>query len=401
MSRLLSIAFSFALAVTGLILGSERASGQAAKDLEASEKVKFETADGVKLHGDFYRSAVKGAPVVIMLHNIGESSAKEKWIELAKALQPNFAVLTFDFRGHGASVDIDPELYFHYPKNVQATKGAGPKKTKLDWKEIDKGSYSLFINDIAAAKGYLERTKNDLGTCNTANTIVVAVDQSATLAAIWANSEWHRYKIDFPPPFFQIRPENRPEGQYITALVCLSIAPKIGTRPVSLIRTLDAPCRQNFMPALFVHGDGDPKDKISLQDKVLSQAIEKSIKTPPAGKKLDLRHATTMAVELKNAGKLRGVDLLAKSLNAPQGINGYLKTLLADKSNEWAQRDFAKSKFAWKVPGEASEVPTVPAKIFNFETPYPQNPLFPLGFPIPDAVDRNLAYDTYEMFIGR
>ena len=103
----------------------ESAPGQGAKDLDPPEKVRFETADGVKLHGKFYRSPTKGAPAVLMLHNIGsgESSSKERWIELAKTLQYNFSVLTFDFRGHGESVEIDPSLYFKYPYNAQITKG--------------------------------------------------------------------------------------------------------------------------------------------------------------------------------------------------------------------------------------------------------------------------------------
>src|SRR6478672_2061863 len=136
---------------------------------------------------------------------------------LAKTLQPECAVLTFDLRGHGNSTEIDPTLYLRYPQNVAYTKGVNPNKVKLDYKDIDKNFYSVFINDIAAAKSYLERTKNDLGLCNTQNTVVIGVEQGATLAAIWANSEWYRYKIDFSPPFFQIRPENRPEGQYLSA----------------------------------------------------------------------------------------------------------------------------------------------------------------------------------------
>lgn len=400
MSRSFALVAMFAILTGGLALVASPSSGQDAKALEPAEKVRFESADGVKLAGDFYRSPAKGAPVVMMLHNIGESSAKEKWIDLAKTLQPSFSVLTFDFRGHGASIEIDPELYFKYPPNVRATKGgANPRKTKLDWKEIDKNSYSLFINDIAAAKGYLERTQNDLGTCNTANTIVIGVDQGATLAAIWANSEFHRYKIDFPPPLFQVRPENKSEGQYLTALVCLGINPKLGSRSVSLVKTLDYPCRQNYLPALFVHGDGDPKDKASLQDRDVAKMLEKAIKIP-IGKKTDPRLAQTRAIELKGAGKLRGVDLLAKSLNSSQGINAYLKNLTSEKTNEWSQHEFVKTKFAWKVSPDPNELP-IPAKVFKEDTPFNPNPLFPLGTVLPDAVDRNLAYDTYETFIGR
>ena len=113
--------------------------------LDPPEKVRFDTADGVKLHGLFYRSAAKAAPAVIILHNIGENSAKEKWIELAKTLQPKCSVLTFDFRGHGQSTEIDPSLYLRYQANLTHTKGANINKVKLDYKDITKDFYTVFI----------------------------------------------------------------------------------------------------------------------------------------------------------------------------------------------------------------------------------------------------------------
>jgi len=382
----------FAIGLFALTPGA--AIGQGA---DTVDKVRFDTADGVKLHGNFYRSGKKGAPAVIMVHNIGETSAKEKWIELAKTLQPECAVLTFDLRGHGNSTEIDPSLYLRYPQNVAYTKGVNPNKVKLDYKDIDKNFYSVFINDIAAAKSYLERTKNDLGLCNTQNTVVIGVEQGATLAAIWANSEWYRYKIDFSPPFFQIRPENRPEGQYLSALVCLSITPKLGSRTVNLANTLAFPCKQNAMPALFLTGDGDPKDKESLKDRDVARALEKAIKF--TGKKEDPKLIYTKAFELKGAGKLKGVDLLLKSLETGEKLSGYLKTVIGENSQEWAQREFLKSKFVWKLNNNPNVSP-IAAKVFHFPNPlFQPSPIFPLNMPLPDAVEKNLVYDTYQQFM--
>jgi hypothetical protein len=376
------------------------APGQTTKELETPgkvEKVRFDTADGVKLHGNFYPSAAKGAPAVIMLHNIGESSAKEKWIELAKTLQQSCSVLTFDFRGHGNSTEIDPALYLRYPYNAKITKGANINKVKLDYKDILKSGYTVFINDIAAAKSYLERTKNDLGQCNTQNTVVIGVEQSATLAAIWANSEWYRYRVEFAPPFFNVRPENRPEGQYLSALVCLSITPKLGDRTnISLANVLAFPCKQNAMPALFLYGDGDPKDKESLKDRDVALALQKAIKV--TGKKEDPRLTYTMAAELKGAGKLKGVDLLLKSLNTSEKLNGYLKTVIDENPQEWTQREFLKSKFVWKLSNNPN-VPPIPAKVYNYPNPFQPNPIFRPDMPLPDAVEKNLVYDTYLQFV--
>ncbi len=400
MSRTSLGVVGFFLLLVGLALAPESAPGQGAKELEPPEKVRFDTADGVRLHGKFYRSTAKGAPAVIMLHNLGlgESSSKERWIELAKTLQQYFSVLTFDFRGHGDSIEIEPSLYCKYPNNMKITKGAGLNKTKLDWKDIDKNNYPVFCNDIAAAKSYLERTKNDLGMCNTQNTIVIGVEQSAALAAIWANSEWYRYKIDFQPPFYQVRPENRPEGQYLSALVCLSITSKLGTQTLPLSRTLDFSGKQNAMPIAFIHTDGDPKDKESLRDKETARSLEKAIKgTAKAG---ETKYQFTKAVEIKGAGKLKGVDLLLNSLKTAEYLNGYLKAVVDENRQEWTAREFVKNKYAWKINPNPNVLP-IPAKVFNFQNPFPPSQIFPPGLPLHDAVEKNIIYDNYERFVGR
>src|SRR4051794_26014796 len=70
---------------------------------------KITTVDGVKLNATFYPTGKK-SPVVIMVHPIGEgkSSKTPEWKALAEALQAkDFAVITFDLRGHGDSQAVD------------------------------------------------------------------------------------------------------------------------------------------------------------------------------------------------------------------------------------------------------------------------------------------------------
>src|SRR5688572_7747708 len=158
-----------------VLLGFARAA--AAQEAESSlpEKVRFVTADGVTIFGTFYKGP-KAAPTVLMLHGLGatENRSKKNWIELAKTLQKDFSVLTFDFRGHGESTEVDGKLYASFKPNQYATKGGfRADRTRLDFKDIEKHAYPLFCNDIAAAKSYLERTKNDLGLCNVQNFLVV------------------------------------------------------------------------------------------------------------------------------------------------------------------------------------------------------------------------------------
>src|SRR5262245_45018298 len=85
------------------------------KDKDAkTEKVRLTTADGVELQGTFYPAAKTITPIppaVLLLHAMGEDSKSAAWVQLAVKLQKaGFAVLNFDFRGHGASTELsDPK----------------------------------------------------------------------------------------------------------------------------------------------------------------------------------------------------------------------------------------------------------------------------------------------------
>src|SRR5947209_5614593 len=72
--------------------------------------VDITTVDRVELKGAFYPSAQgKAAPTVLLLHEFGKDSKSTEWLKLAEALQQKgYAVLRFDFRGHGDSTGIQP-----------------------------------------------------------------------------------------------------------------------------------------------------------------------------------------------------------------------------------------------------------------------------------------------------
>src|SRR5712691_7734061 len=84
------------------LLTPSTARAQGKKD---TETVKFETVDSVDLKGTYWPSTKgKKAPVAILLHKIGGKSKDAGWSDLAEDLQKaGFAVLAFDFRGHGES----------------------------------------------------------------------------------------------------------------------------------------------------------------------------------------------------------------------------------------------------------------------------------------------------------
>src|SRR3989442_13084619 len=95
------------LAALALGFVAESGHGQGAAGAKP-DQIKFDTADGVKIRGHFYAAAKRNAPVVMILHALGEKSTQKGYTELAEALQKkDYNVLTFDFRGHGNSKEVE------------------------------------------------------------------------------------------------------------------------------------------------------------------------------------------------------------------------------------------------------------------------------------------------------
>lgn len=78
-----------------------RASGEEEPPEGSYEKVRFPSADGLRLDG-WFLSGTANAPAVILCH--GFHTGRREMLSLATALRDRgYHVLTFDFRGHGAS----------------------------------------------------------------------------------------------------------------------------------------------------------------------------------------------------------------------------------------------------------------------------------------------------------
>jgi len=332
------------------------------------DPVKITTVDGVELHGSFYGSPKKQAPVIICLHNIGagETGTSKNWVSLAETLQPNFNVLLFDFRGHGKSKNIDPMDFWNmskFPDNAKLVKGA-PKKDTIDVTDFDKRYYPFLANDLAAVKAYLDR-KNDNGGCNTASTILIGAEQGATLGAVWMNSEWHRYKIVQGNFAMAAKPAPDPEGKDIIACIWLSIAPKLGDSGVQLKNVLEIPVKQKATPTVFMYGDGDKSGKD------LAVTMEKSLKEK--GKK----HEMIVSYPCEKTS-LKGAKLIVKSLGTDGVINEFLsKNVLPTRGNEYYEREWRKSSFAWLAGPNP-----IPAREMGNDK-------------------MNLKYFNYYMFLGR
>jgi hypothetical protein len=357
--------------LAGLFYFVSFADAQDAKDTDPKEgkgeKVRFTSVDGVELEGVFYAGSKRSSPAILMLHALGEDSRKSSWTSLAETLNnEGYAVLTFDFRGHGKSLTIEPEKFWNIPRNISSVKGA-PKKETIEYKDMKSDYYPVLVNDIAAAKAFLDN-RNDAGACNTSNLIIVGADTGATLGALWLNAEWQRY-VFTPANILMGIPVSIakvPEGKDTIAAIWLSPTSKLGSRTIRFSSLLDKAGRENATPMVFMYSEDDASAK----------NIAKACETGFKGKKKDERYRFTAAVPIKGGGKLTGAGLLTKSLGTDEAIVNYIKDVVEAKGKEWEERDFRKTQYVWRLPGQNP----VPAKLPN---------------------DKTLIFDTYERFLPR
>lgn len=352
------------LALVGLLqaLGTSAASAQETKN--EPEKVRFSTADGVELKGSYFTAPKRQATTVMLLHALGEDSRKKSWVSLAEELQKaGFAVLSFDFRGHGESTEVAPEKFWAIKYNQSLVKGFG--KSTIDFKAFDKRYYPTLVNDIAAAKAFLDRTKNDAGFCNTSSLMLVGAETGATLGGLWMTSEWFRFKMNAPQMIgLPALPDTTSEGKNVIGAVWLSISPKLGDRTIVIPTLLQVPARDRAIPMAFWYSNADTAGK------TIAKSCEKYLKTK------DDKYRLTGAVEVK-AEKLTGAALLQKSLGTEEVIVKYLTDVATTKGNEWVELDYRKTIYVWRFPGNPN---LMPAKPYNEQT---------------------LVWDSYEKFLPR
>jgi len=287
--------------------------------------------DGVELKGRYYPSSKANAPAVIFLHGLNDSGGKE-WANLAKKLQAKgYAVLMFDFRGHGDSTTVNPGKpydpknpkqpaepgFWDQKMNMQYVKGYSAKNrpTEIKYEQFQAAYVSALANDIATAKAFLDAQPD----CNSSNLILIGAGDGATLGALWLSSEWHRFR--YLPPALG-RPQGaldrqNPEGTAVSAAVWLSISPTMGTNKAaySVQKMLERPGRIGKTPMIFMYGEGDAKAG-DLAKKCETYLSIKKTKTDPG--------YTPAAVKIVGAEKMAGKNLLLESLPTTNKILEFL-----------------------------------------------------------------------------
>lgn len=331
-----------------------------------AEKVVIKTADGVELHGSFYPTAKRNTPTILMLHALGKDSRNAEWQALAEAMaKKGYAVLTFDFRGHGNSTKVNPQEFWLNPTNaVNRTMVSGFNQLKpkelVEFKDFKSrpGYFPYLVNDIAAAKVFLDR-KNDAGECNTHSLVLVGADAGAALGGLWLRSEWMRYGV--MNNGFQTVANKNPEGKDVIAALWLSPSPYVGSQPVDY-RSLLGLQGLKTTPMVFAYGDGDQSAKN------VSKTSEPFFK----GDKKSPSYKLTWAFEVKGAKKLRGSDLLKSSLGLTEQLVEYIDQLAESRTENWAEQSLGKSNFAWVIPGRG----TAPVNMRGGQMPFTDYSMF-------------------------
>jgi len=339
---------------------------------DKQDKVRIPTVDGVTLQGTFYPAKNAGGkvpPTVLLVPNFGEKASKAEWVALATSLQEKFAVMTFDFRGHGDSTEVEPSKFGKYAANVQGMKKYNREKTELDYKDFKEAYMPVLCNDIAAIKGYLDR-KNDQGQCNTSTFILIGAEQGATIASVWLNSENFRYRV-IPNPMFPailqpLAADATPEARSVVACIWLSITPKFAGKQLSMTKLLENAAKAHATPMVFMYGKEDEKGS------TYTNAVLSALKPPSLKEKLPY----TGAVPVEKT-KLAGAGLLAKSLNTDAAIAEWISGVLKKKNNEWLEKEQRKATYCWRMAPNAAPIIIKPAE------------------------DQNIHFDTYEKFIPR
>jgi pimeloyl-ACP methyl ester carboxylesterase len=340
LSRISLLSGLVALVLTGLSGPVARGQGN-----NKPEDVSFNTYDGVELKGSLYPNpGGKRKAVVILLHDFdskkGGSSDKDNWPALAKALQADgYVVLAFDFRGFGKSTDIDATKFWNAAANKTYVKKGKGGATSINYKDFRSGYYPFLVNDIAAAKAYLDRLNDQKG-CNTSSTIVIGAGQAATLGALWMANECRRKRDKGAAavvPFAQPQLDD-PECKDLAAGVWLTVSPTVeGRNLTGLGKWLVEAGQKNKVPMGFAFGKNDSKAD------TLSRSLANKIKSGRGEYKLT-------GVQPIAGTNLGGSKLLEKSLGTEKWIKDYLGLVMEARGNkEWRERESTKKAYYYAV----------------------------------------------------
>jgi hypothetical protein len=348
----------------------------AQKNKADSKSVPFKTFDGVELSGTLYPAAGSKArdAVVLLIPDVnlkkGGGIQQNGWSDLAKTLQKNgYVVFSFDFRGFGESKTVDPVEFWKHSFNLNNFKrktSGGKRLEKIDYKDFHASYIPYLVNDIAAAKAFLDR-ENDRKACNTSNLIVIGAGQGATLGAMWVANECKRRK-DKNPVGSLLPMLGDSEGKSIAGAVWLTISPTLGDRSIPVRTWVVEAGKTNKIPMAFITGKNDTRGSS------LSSNLVRAIKGTVKGKGNDKDLEFTGVYEVPDV-KLTGHNLLVRTTGVDNWIlKNYLAPVMEKRgAKEWVERKVSANRFYYATP---TGVPIRVNKLHGVDVPSVEVSLF-------------------------
>jgi pimeloyl-ACP methyl ester carboxylesterase len=286
------------------------------EDRTKPQLIDLQTDDGVMIAATYFPPLRPGkdVPVVMMLHGYGEKQAvffpTEMQHDLAFALQDKgYAVLTFDFRGHG-----------HSTRRVAAPQAADPKAqaaaSKVGFNEFRTPTQlATMLNDIETAKRFLLQ-KNNAGELNVSKLAVIGCELGASLGLVWSFRDWQ-----FPTQ----AGFSGKQGQDVQALVLIS--PQYNFKGIGVNKELVY--MQQRVPMHVIVGK---KDEKYLAD--AKKMYQSALRARPSETDSKITELSTKV----QAGQLLNPDL---ELDVDQEIVAFLDATLKKKPVKWEARELA------------------------------------------------------------
>ncbi len=258
----------------------------------------------------------------------------------------------------GTRNKIDSPQNWKYLKAYE--KNGKDLRDKIDCAEFPPAYYQYLVNDIAAAKLYLDQ-RNDAGKCNSQSLIVLGAEDGAALGAMWMAAEWDRHtvgavalngfgKVVYTNP----NPDSEGKAQYCAIWLNMKteLPGKYSVRKTVLdslervggSKSVPAVGIKNYkVPMLFVCGAADKDDVDTLPVKTSLDMVKLLKGTKPDDTKL--KHTFMKKI----VAKVDGADLLDKSLETGNVIlKEYLQKLVDDvPPNKWTKTDIDTTPSIW------------------------------------------------------
>ena len=300
---------------------------------DTKTRVTFDTFDGVKLVGTLFKGS-KGSesPVAILVHRFNSDRTKDGWQDLAKELQTklNFAVLTFDLRGHGESTTVK-DIFWTYQQNKGGLRNgyASKSKSSITTADFKSNYWPVLFNDLIAARKFMD-DENDAQRCNSSAIVVIGAQEGAGLGIGWEVHEFERAVVVGGANALVTGVQRRVAGEDILAGIWLGPVARghggIAFKPADWFARPSASRLRDDAPQFFIYGKQDSNSATHIA------GFLAAVKKPPEGNK---GKTHSLDKELGLATSLPGQELLRE---AGLGVNGEIIKFLSAKDGALSKR---------------------------------------------------------------